>query len=379
MKAITIKKPEEGFSWKNNNVRKETDKEDKIEMKYSYKSPWVIGKVATIAGPILKVDTNLKISDTIGSWKARWGIGRMKYSINPGIYSVGDADSNSPVLVTANYKMSFDALRKELSGLNAWILVLDTKGINVWCAAGKGTFGTKELVNRIKKVKLQLIVSHKNIILPQLGAPGITAHEVQRLSGFKVTFGPVRAEDIRAFLQNGMKAESEMRTVKFTLKDRLVLTPVELVSALKPTLILFGILFILNSIGFSHFGFVDLYAFIGAILAGAVVTPVLLPWIPGRAFAFKGFITGFAWSLLVNIINGWTSAPNYGILISIAYLLILPSVSAYLAINFTGCSTYTSPSGVLREMKIALPLIGISVGLGIIALIFDSLHFLKLF
>jgi CO dehydrogenase/acetyl-CoA synthase gamma subunit (corrinoid Fe-S protein) len=75
----------------------------------------------------------------------RWGIGRHRYRIEPGLYAVGTPGSDSPVLVTANYKMSFDALRRELGGLDAWILVLETDGINVWCAAGKGTFGTEEV------------------------------------------------------------------------------------------------------------------------------------------------------------------------------------------------------------------------------------------
>ena len=80
-----------------------------------------------------------------------------------------------------------------LAGVDAWILVLDTKGINVWCAAGKGTFGTGELVHRIGSVGLAGIVSHRKIIVPQLGAPGVSWPEVLRRSGFTVEYGPVRA------------------------------------------------------------------------------------------------------------------------------------------------------------------------------------------
>ena len=344
-----------------------------IQMIYADHEPWVIGSVSTPAGRVLKVASSLTFADTLGSWKARWGINRMNYTVPCGLYVVGNPDSNSPVLVTANYKLSFDSLRKELSSVSAWILVLDTKGINVWCAAGKGTFGTKELINRIDKVKLSSIVAHRTIILPQLGAPGISAHEVLKRSGFKVSFGPVRASDIKTFIENGIKADTEMRTVKFTLIDRLVLTPIELVAALKPTLTVFGILFISNAIGFGNFGFIDMYAFLGAILAGTVLTPILLPWIPGRAFAFKGWLLGLFWALSINFLNGWPGSPSYGWLVSIAYLLILPAVSAYLAMNFTGCSTYTSFSGVKREMQIAVPLSIISIALGIVLLVADSI------
>lgn len=320
-----------------------------------------------------QVSTELTFKDIFGSWKARWGINRMNYKVDPGLYYVGQPDTNSPVLVTANYKMSFDALRKELSGISAWILVLDTKGINVWCAAGKGTFGTDELVERIQITGLSRIVENRTLMLPQLGAVGVSAHEVQRRSGFKVVYGPIRAEDVPAFLKNGMQADKEMRTVRFNIIDRIVLTPVEIVDSIKPSLIIFGLMFLSNLIGISRFTGTDVYAYIGAMLFGCVLTPILLPWIPGRAFALKGWLLGLFWAVGVVVFNGFFKGIDYGILTSIAYLLILPSISAFYAMNFTGCSTYTSYSGVIKEMKISIPLIAISIGLGIILLFAGSL------
>lgn len=328
---------------------------------------------------IMQTSTKLTVSDILGTWKARWGINRMNYKVEPGLYSIGKPDSNSPVLVTANYKMSFDMLRNELNGIDAWILVLDTKGINVWCAAGKGTFGTRELQNRIAIVQLEKVVSHRTVILPQLAAPGISAHEVLKYSGFKVLYGPVKAKDLKEFINSGMKATAEMRTVRFSAYDRLVLTPVELVLSFKVSLMIFGILFLLNLLGFGPFGFVDFYAYMGAVLVGCVLTPVLLPWIPGRAFAWKGWLVGFIWAVLVNVLNGWngwTAVPLYSILRALGYLLILPSVSAFFAMNFTGSSTFTSFSGVLKEMRIAVPAIIISIFLGIVLILVNS--FIKL-
>ncbi|HZK54980.1 MAG TPA: mercury methylation corrinoid protein HgcA [Desulfosporosinus sp.] len=322
---------------------------------------------------IIETSTELTFQDIMGSWKARWGINRMNYKVEPGLYSVGNPNSDSPVLVSANYKMSFDRLRKELKGIKAWILVLDTKGINVWCAAGKGTFGTQELVNRIAMVQLDKVVSHRTVILPQLGAPGISAHEVSKFSGYKVTYGPVQAKDLREFINSGMKATEEMRTVKSSAYERLVLTPVELVGTYKMSLMIFGILFLLNLLGFGPFGFVDFYAYMGALFVGCVLTPVLLPWIPGKAFTWKGWLVGFIWAVLVNVLNGWPSVPQYSLLRALGYLLILPSVSAFYAMNFTGCSTFTSFSGVLKEMRIAVPAIAISIALGIVLILVSSL------
>lgn len=323
-----------------------------------------------MAGTVPRVATELTARDILGAWKVRWGIGRMNYKVFPGLYSVGKPDRNSPVLVTANYKLSFDSLRKELAGLNLWILVLDTKGVNVWCAAGKGTFGTDELVGRVGAVRLSKVVTHRTLILPQLGATGVAAHEVAKRCGFHVVYGPVQAHDIKEFLSAGMKATKEMRQVQFTLIDRLVLTPVDLVQWMKPLLVFLGALFTLNAFGLGHFGATELLAFLGAVVTGCVLTPVLLPWIPGRAFALKGALIGLLWTVAFVLLAGGVS--QIGMLTSLSYLLLLPSVSAYTAMNFTGSSTYTSPSGVNKEMRIAIPIMLIASACGMLLLIINN-------
>lgn len=321
---------------------------------------------------ITKVSSELTSSDVIGAWKARWGIKRMNFKVSPGLYSVGSPDNNSPVFVTANYKMSFDCLRKELKDISAYILVLDTKGINVWCAASKGTFSTNELVSRINKVNLSQIISHKTLILPQLGATGVSAHEVQKKSGFKVIYGPVRAEDIPEFLNNGLKSTKEMREVRFNFMDRIVLTPVEIVGSMKISLYIFGVMFLLNLLGLGGFNGIDAVSYIGAVLVGCLLVPMFLPWIPGKAFSLKGWLIGLLWTIAVIFFNDSQNNLNSNLLKSVAYLLILPSVSAYYSMNFTGSSTYTSFSGVLKEMRIAVPFIIITIAIGIITLLVSN-------
>jgi hypothetical protein len=306
------------------------------------------------------VGTTLTFRDTLVRWKARWGIGRMRLTVSPGLYAVNEPGPGSPVLVTANYRITFDLLRGELSGIAAWILVLDTKGINVWCAAGKGTFGTTELIRRIETTGLAKVVEHRTIILPQLGAPGVAAHDVRRGSGFRLVYGPVLASDIPAFLAAGMKATPAMRRVGFPLGDRLALVPMELVPAAKwlPPLVLLPILLQLLSGGSIAWGTV--IPWIGALVAGAVAVPALLPWIPGRSFAWKGWLTGVVWTLTA----AWVIAAGPAELFT--NLLILPALTAYLALNFTGATPYTSPSGVAKELRFALPLMIASASLGLV-------------
>ena len=298
----------------------------------------------------------------------------MHYTVDPGIYALGEPDEKSPVLVTANYKMSFDKLREALPGRDGWVLVLDTKGINVWCAAGKGTFGTIELVGRIKSSGLTQIVSHRDLILPQLSGPGVAAHHVKKLSGYKVIYGPIRATDLPFFLDNGLKATPEMRLKTFTILERIVLIPMELMVALKAGLIIIPILFLITYFlrlregwadGMNH-GLLSVLAILVAILAGAILTPLLLPWLPGRAFSVKGLTIGILTGLALLSFYWGIWITQGGRLEIIAWLFLIPTLSAYIAMNFTGASTYTSLSGVRKEMRWALPL---EIGAGIVGLI----------
>jgi hypothetical protein len=289
----------------------------------------------------------------------RWGLGRMCYRVAPGLYAVGTPDADGPVLVTANYKLTVDVLRRELAGLNVWLLVLDTKGINVWCAAGKGTFGTAEIIHRVAECRLGEIVNHRTLILPQLGAPGVAAYEVKRICGFRVIYGPVRATDLPAFLATGLQATPAMRRVAFTLRERLVLTPVELTSMLPQIFWAAVILLILGGIGPQLFslnaaasrGVTAIATGLAGVLTGAVLVPVLLPWLPGRMFAVKGAFAG----LLTALAGGLLFGGQLATLNIAAMLLALPAVAAWCAMNFTGSTTFTSPSGVAREMRRTIP------------------------
>jgi acetyl-CoA decarbonylase/synthase complex subunit gamma len=265
--------------------------------------------------------------------------------------------------VTGNYKMSFDHLREALSGRHAWPLVLDTKGINVWCAAGKGTFGTEELVRRIEANGLAHIVAHRQLILPQLSGPGIAAHKVKKLSGFKVVYGPIKATDLPAFLDAGLKATPEMRLKTFTIRERAVLIPVELVSALKWALIISPAFFFLGGLGGQagfwssalNYGLFAVVAMLCAVAAGAVLTPILLPWLPGRAFSVKGLVMGLITFLLLTAFRTGNFSDWAGRVEILAWFLLIPAITGFLAMNFTGASTYTSLSGVKKEMKWAVP------------------------
>ncbi len=316
--------------------------------------------IKTDAGDIPIIKSRLGKIDLFSTFYVRCGIKRHKYTVAPGLYGIGKPDKNSEVLVTANFKLTFDHLRKAIEGVNAWILVLDTKGVNVWCAAGKGTFSTLELVNRIKECSLEKIVDHKRIIVPQLGATGVAAGDVKKMSGFRVVYGPIRANDIPEFLKNKRKADKKMRQVTFSLYERFILTPVEIQILIKPSLIAAFALFIISGFGPGVFSFLHAWergmtsflALIAGIVSGAFITPVLLPFIPSREFALKGIISGCVFAIPLLIIVSSTISDVAGLS---ALFLFCVTISSYLAMNFTGATSFTSPSGVEKEMKRYIP------------------------
>lgn len=320
---------------------------------------FIDGQVETPVGSILRVRTRWNRQDRWGAIKTRWSLGRMKYRVPPGIYAVGHPGRNSPVFVTANYKLSFDHLRRGLDAIDGWIMVIETKGINVWCSAGKGTFSTKEVVKRLRHHHVAELVDHNSLILPQLSATGVAAHEVAKLTGFRVIYGPVLARDIKAFLDAGLRATEAMRKVGFPFTDRVKLIPVNIFFG-KYYLLLVPAVFILLS-GINPHGYsldialqtglrstLNLY---GGYLAGCLLVPALLPWIPFRPFSAKGVVTGVGVSALLALAGtlGKTQVET------VSWVLMITGLSSFMAMNFTGSSTFTSLSGVQKEMKTALP------------------------
>ena len=321
------------------------------------------------SGPV-RITSELTSADRRGAQLCRLSNAfRMRYRVEPGLYALGNPGDSSPVLVTANYRLSFNCVREAMAGLDscrdacvsAWILVLDTKGINVWCAAGKGTFGTAELIHRINKTGLAGVVKHRTLVLPQLGAPGVAAHEVKEATGFTVRYGPVRARDIPAFLAGGTVAAPAMRAVSFSLRERTILTPMELYPGLKKYLwvalgwfTFMGILpdGIHYGVAFAH-SWPIIAAGLLAVVIGAVITPVLLPIIPFRSFAAKGALAG---AVILSPLFYFKEHYFLGsTILAAGAILFFIAISSYLALNFTGCTPFTNMSGVKKEMRFAVP------------------------
>jgi len=316
--------------------------------------------------PLITPTTHqMTLSDHWDHFLARVGYKRSQHRIKPGLYSIGDPQSDSPVFVTANYTLSFDALRSNLEGIDCYILVLDTFGVNVWCAAGKKTFGTDELVMKINATQLKKVIDRHILILPQLGAPGISAHEVKKRTGFKVQYGPVRASDLPEYLRTN-RATPEMRKVIFGLSDRMVLISVDFKHNFLPTILLSIAAWLLLD------GLLPASSVLAILFSASILFPILLPWLPSKNFSTKGFFLGFLTAIpfiLVTLFGNTDTSLIHQISRALAYLLVIPPPVAYIGLNFTGATTFTSKSGVRREMLRYIPVMAWTFGTGILVMI----------
>jgi len=197
--------------------------------------------------------------------------------VRTGLYAVGQPDGTSPVLVTGNFDLTVRRLIKAIDGrINAWVLVADSAGINVWCAAGGGYFTAEKVIAAVKSSHLNEVVRHHALILPQLCANGVDGWRIRKETGWGVHWGPARAVDIPAYLASKRKKTDAMRWVRFPFKDRLEMVTVTV--GFYALLILLPVFFFWRStfwpITFSLLGLSYFYA-------------IVHPWLPGRDGLYK--------------------------------------------------------------------------------------------
>lgn len=192
--------------------------------------------------------------------------------VEPRLYRVGHPDQTSPVLATGNFDLTVRRVVRALDGkVDCWLLVADSGGINVWCAAGGGYFTADKVIAAVRASGVQNVVDHHALILPQLCANGVDGWRIREELGWGVHWGPVRAEDIPVYLEAGRRKTDETRWITFPVRDRL-----EMVLA---TLGFYGLLILLPvALLWRSLFWPVAVSMVGLSLFYAVT----VPWLPGR-------------------------------------------------------------------------------------------------
>ena len=153
----------------------------------------------------------------LGSWFLRWAMG---FPVEPGLKIVGNPDQNSPVFLTCNFYLTVRKVLNDLRRLDCYVLIANTKGINVWSSSCGGDFNHHSVISVIKTSGIEKRVKHRILVLPQSSAPGINAKEINEETGWTVKFGPVYAKDVPDYVKSGFKKTPSMYRLKWPLFER---------------------------------------------------------------------------------------------------------------------------------------------------------------
>jgi len=161
----------------------------------------------------------------------------LPFPCKPDLIKIGNPNQNFPVFLTCNFHLTVESVKQSLKLKNCYLIVANTKGINVWCAATGGYFTNHKVISILKTSGIEKLVSHREVILPQFAASGIEAKIIQKKTGWKIIWGPVYAKDIPLFISNNFKKSLPMREVGFPLPQRMEMAvawafPISIVSSL---------------------------------------------------------------------------------------------------------------------------------------------------
>ncbi len=236
-----------------------------------------------------------------------------------GLYPIGNPDDTSPVIATGNFRLTVKRVQDAVD-FDCWLLICNSRGINIWCSSLAGHFGTVDVINAIRDTNLAGTTRSRRLILPQLCASNVFCDEILAETGFHAEFGPVYTEYLEAYLEN---PESEgIRSVDFKAAQRVemavgspIILSVVLLAIynffdLMPLLYIIPLLYLFSVI---H-GLIFPYKFIRntnlwAVFCGLVVFAIVYWFMPpGSALAVS---IGMAY--LVTEFTGWSPLIKYAI------------------------------------------------------------------
>ena len=220
-------------------------------------------------------------------------------SIRPGLYAIGQPNAGSPVLVTGNYDLTVRRLLRDTQKLDAYLLVTDSAGINIWCAAGGGHLTSNKVIATLRASRLEQIVNHRNLILPQLGASGIDGNHITAETGWQVQWGPVYSKDIPAYLAAGQQKDDSIRWVHFPLQDRLEMA-----------IVMWGFWGILLGLSLLLINPQVFWIGLGGTLFYYLVTGAFFPWLPGHDCFRKGIFLAVLSIIIILIAGPWLGGWN---------------------------------------------------------------------
>jgi ubiquinone/menaquinone biosynthesis C-methylase UbiE len=140
-------------------------------------------------------------------------------AVRSGIYAIGHPTSQSHVLLTGNFLASVVAVSSAMAGRDAYLVVEDTDGWNVWCAGDAGLFNAERAAALFSLHALDEVVERRRIVVPRLA--GRVRSRLAALTGWEVEIGPLEARDLPAYLASGLGPEMRSLERLYGTRERI--------------------------------------------------------------------------------------------------------------------------------------------------------------
>lgn len=276
---------------------------------------------------------------------------RRTYAVEPGLYYTGsEYDKDSPLLVTANYQLTVFLLARKLGHKNVRLLVIDTDGINVWCAAGKGTFCNDAIFEQLGRYDESLLKEgdRLRLVLPKLCFAGVDLPSLRK-AGYDAVIGPVYDKDLPAYLLTEPLEDRDTNRVVFGMRSRLFTVVPGLVQLMKYCVILLVAMWLVGQFWSYSIPAVEI---IGLVAGLGVLYPVLFPYLPGKWFATKGFWLGVGICFVMSAMAAGGLISLGGLIVSSLFTL---AGGMYFGQSYSGNSAVSNMTSIRKETARLLP------------------------
>lgn len=275
--------------------------------------------------------------------------------IEPGIYQSGHPNENSPIIVTTNYEYTYIKVMRSLKGVDAWVLCIDSNGINVWCAARGNDFGNAQLLEAVDATGIHKLTKKKTLILPQLSAGGVAKPQLPKNSEkfpFKIVYGPVWSKDIPQYIkERPARKPDSMKFAKFTISHRMRAGITHTTFLLRkifllPLIIIAALLLALN--------WSNKLWWIGEIFVWIILTNAIIACLfPLSNFTRKFIVKGIFFGVLNIIVLGGISWMLHRSLFFLLWNLCFYFWIAFFStMSFSGYTMSTSPREIQTEYRL---------------------------
>lgn len=121
--------------------------------------------------------------------------------VEPKVYSIGQVNEKSPVIVTTNFSLTYYTVLGEVeaSKMPSYIACVDTEGMSVLTAWAAEKLTPEKISQVLEKAELKEKVSLQQLIIP--GYVSVMSGDLEEKSGWKVVVGPKEASGIPSFLK----------------------------------------------------------------------------------------------------------------------------------------------------------------------------------